>query len=270
MRPLISSLSCVLLHAFAACDDALHGFDPETDARPDPSAAATPEDPALGDPEPPDPDDAPADSRASTRTVLLIPGTTIKGEFFEDMAARLLADGFDPVIYEPPDLLTGSLALGARRIGDVVQRLLAETGDTRLHIVAECNGGVATRYYLQVLDGHVFVDEVVTFVSAHHGTWASPIGTWVTGFQALADITPGSELLRTLDAAPFPPDLSLTSIYSCWDELVQPYWTSHVEGAVNVLFCDHYLGHFDGFWDPVFYARMLQALRGERDAPTRL
>lgn len=204
-----------------------------------------------------------------TRTVLLIPGTTITGDFYDEMAARLQADGFDPVVYEPPDLFTESLALGAERISDVVRTVLQETGEERLHIVAECDGGIATRYYLQVLGGHTAVDQVVTFVSAHNGTWTSPIGAWFTDWQALYDIIPGSPFMETLSAAPFPEGLSLTSIYTCNDEFLWPYTTSEVEGATNVLFCDYTIKHFDGFWDPVVYDRILAALEGRGDdAPT--
>lgn len=204
-----------------------------------------------------------------TRIVLLVPGTTIDGSYFDEMAARLEADGYVPVVFEPPDLFTESLAVGAGRIADEIDAVLAASGESKVHIVAECNGGVATRYFLQVLGGADRVDQVVTFVSAHHGTWLSPVGGVATGFQSLEDITPGSAFLAALDASPFPAGLRMTSIYSCNDELMLPYDTSVVEGATNVLFCDYYLGHFDGFWDPVVYERIRSALSGQGDgAPT--
>jgi triacylglycerol lipase len=251
----------------------------------DDPTAGDPAQPGAGDTQPPgseEPgDDADGSSPGDTegpgteqpnepvRTVLLIPGTTIVGSFFDDMAGRLTADGFEPVIYEPPDLFTESLSIGAERIADEVDRVLAATGSERLHIVAECNGGVATRYFLQVLGGHDRVDQVITFVSAHHGTWLSPLGDWVTGFDSLADIVPESPFLNELNAAPFPAGLDLTSIYTCNDEFMLPYDTSVVDGATNVLFCDHYLKHFDGFWDPVVYDRILLSLQGKgASAPT--
>jgi triacylglycerol lipase len=204
-----------------------------------------------------------------TRIVLLIPGTAIVGSYFDDMAAKLEEDGFEPIIYETPDLLTESLAIGAVRISDKIDEVLAASGDAKVHIVAECNGGVATRYALQVLGGSERVDQFVSFVSAHHGTWLSPVGDWTTGFDSLADITPGSPFLTQLNAAPFPQGLEMTSIYSCNDELMLPYDTSVVDGATNVLFCDHYLGHLDGFWDPVVYERIHASLGGQgAQAPT--
>jgi len=198
--------------------------------------------------------------------VLLIPGTTITGDYFDTMAQRLAADGFDPIVYESPDLMTGSLVAEAQQISARVQEILAETGESRLHVVAECDGGVATRYYLERLGGSAYVDQAVTFVSAHHGTWLSPVGAWVTGWQALADIMPDSPFMADLGSAPFPAGLKLTSIYTCHDEYMIPYDTSVVDGATNVLFCDYHLTHFDGFWDPVVYARIHAALSGQGDA----
>jgi triacylglycerol lipase len=229
------------------------GSEPTPTLAPAPTAPATPTPPPAVTP---------------TRTVLLIPGTMITGDYFDTMVDRLRQDGFSPIVYEAPDLFTGSLATGAARVAAEVDRVLALTGESRLHIVAECNGGVTTRYYLQVLGGHARVDQVVTFVSAHHGTWESPVGSWVTGFQSLADITPGSPFLTKLNAAPFPTGLKFTSIYSCWDELMIPYDTSVVDGATNVLFCDRKITHFDGFWDTVVYDRILAALQN-RAAPNR-
>lgn len=230
---------------------------PEPDRDPDPNRDADP-DPRVDDEPAPEP----------TRIVLLVPGTSIVGSYFDLMAERLEKDGFTPVVFEPPDLLTESLAIGAERIGEEIDRVLAERGEKKLHVVAECNGGVATRYYLQVLGGSNRVDQVVTFVSAHHGTWLSPVG-WISGFQSLSDITPGSAFLEQLNTAPFPPGLQLTSIYSCNDELMLPYDTSVVLGATNVLFCDYYIGHLDGFWDALVYQRIQLALSGQgQSAPT--
>src|SRR5262245_38423789 len=103
-----------------------------------------------------------------TRTVLLVPGTTIGGEFFAPMAARLARDGFEPVIWAPPDLFTESLTVGASRLEAAIEQTLAERSEDRLHVVAECDGGVAARYYAQRLGGAATIDQLVTFVSAHH------------------------------------------------------------------------------------------------------
>ena len=46
---------------------------------------------------------------------------------------------------------------------------------------------------------------------------------------------------------------------------MKPYDTSVVDGATNVLFCDYYIGHFDGFWDQIVYDRILGTLEGRGD-----
>jgi len=204
----------------------------------------------------------PSPAFTGTRTVLLIPGTTIGPEFLVPMARRLRRDGFDPIIWAPHDLFTESLEVGAARIADKVRRVLAERGITKLHVVAECDAGVAARYYAQLLGGQREVDELITFVSAHHGTEAALLGAWFTSWQALRDIEPDSPFQARLNGTALPAGLKLTSIYSCRDEYMWPYTTSRVAGARNVEFCSRAIGHFDGFWDPVVYAHILATLRG--------
>ena len=279
LRHIAAALACLSLAACAPEPSETDETHPEDELAPgadDGSGGGAgppaPPDPAEAPPadQPPD-DEPPAEDPVAepTRVVLLIPGTMIDASYFDTMAERLVEDGYEPWVFEPPDLFTESLALGAERIAVAVDEVLVATGEDRLHIVAQCDGGVATRYFLQVLAGHDKVEQVITFVSAHHGTWLSPVGDWVTGFDALADITPGSPFLEELNSAPFPAGLALTSIYSCNDELMLPYDTSVVEGATNVLFCDHYVKHFDPFWDPIVYGRIVAALEGAGDsAPT--
>ena len=67
-----------------------------------------------------------------------------------------------------------------------------------------------------------------------------------------------------------PAGLNLTSIYTCNDEFLWPNTTSIVDGATNVEFCNQYLSHFDGFWDPTVYSRILVTLEGQgATAPTQ-
>lgn len=199
----------------------------------------------------------------ASKTVLLIPGTTIGTEFFAPMEARLKRDGFDVVVWAPPDLFTESLATGGARIGAKVEEVLASRRKTRLSIVAECDAGIAARYYATLLGGHARLDQLVTFVSAHHGSSIAPAGSWFTGWAALGDVKRNSPLLTQLNAAPMPSGLKLTSIYSCRDEYLWPQNTSFVQGATNVEYCARSVSHFSGFWDLAVYERILTTVRGE-------
>src|SRR5690349_9384624 len=55
---------------------------------------------------------------ATPRTVLLITGVTIPAEWFDPIVLRLQRDGFNPVVYEPPALLSGDLYENAEKLAD--------------------------------------------------------------------------------------------------------------------------------------------------------
>ncbi len=238
---------------------------------PTPTPAPTPTPTPTPAPEPaPDPTTEPeAEPEADTpQVVLLLPGTSIGGDNFDLMAQRLSEDGFVPVVYEPEDLFTGSLAQGAEDVGAVVEALMEDYGVDTIDIVGQCDGGVVARYYLTLLDGAPNVGHLVTFVAPHHGSDLSGVGAWLTGWQALEDVRPGSAFMQTLNSVPLPAGLDMTSIYSCHDELMVPYTTSIVEGATNVEFCDHYVKHLSAFEDELVYERIRMSLDGVEDAPT--
>ncbi len=194
------------------------------------------------------------------RTVLLVPGLTISKEMFAPMAERLRRDGFHPVLYEDPTLLSTGIVPAAKRLGLAVEALVAQTGEDRIDVVAECVGGVTSRYYLQMLGGDRRIAHLVTFVSPHHGSWPAAIAASVTGWPGMNDIRRHSALLQSVDARPVPATVSFTSIYSCSDGYLFPRDTAVVKGAVNVALCDRPVGHFDGFWDAAVYQHIVEGL----------
>jgi triacylglycerol esterase/lipase EstA (alpha/beta hydrolase family) len=198
---------------------------------------------------------------AQPRTVLLITGVTIKAKFFDPIVARLKRDGFRPVVWEPPALLSGSLFAAAQDLSDVVDRVRADSGQDKIDVLAECTGGLITRYYIQSMGGDQYVSRLVTFVSPENGL---PILSWVAGivgWPALYDLTPGSDFLQAVHSVPLPPNVPVTSIYTCTDEYIQPYQTSIIEGATNIGLCGHaFVGHYQTFYDPQIYLVMHDAL----------
>lgn len=171
--------------------------------------------------------------------VLLVTGSMIVSDFYDVMAKRLEERGFRPVVYQPPDLFTESLVTGAGRISEAVDAVLASTGEDRLIILAECDGGIASRYYVEKLGGDQKVSRLITFVSAHNGTeWMEK----ATFPQAIVDIHPDSEFMKEARTRRPPADGPLMiSLYVCTDEIMIPYTTSMVPGALNIEVCD------DGF-----------------------
>jgi hypothetical protein len=194
------------------------------------------------------------------RVVLLITGVTIPGEWFEPMKARLERDGFIPVVYEPPDLLSGDLFYNSELLADVVDQVRADTGADKIDILAECTGGLIARHYIQSLGGDQYVSRMVTFISPQHGVDKAPLAADVAGWPALYDLSPGSDFLEAVNNAPLPTNVPFTSIYTCTDEYIQPYETSIIPGAKNIGLCEGFVGHFQFFYDPAIYLIMHGAL----------
>ncbi len=199
---------------------------------------------------------------AHPRTVLLITGVTIPAEWFDPVKARLERDGFRTVVYEPPRLLSGDLFWNAEELGRVIDGIRAETGEERIDILAECTGGLISRHYIQALGGNAHVRRLVTFISPQHGLPKAGEAQLFVPWDAVNDLTPGSEWLETVNRAPMAPDVPMTSIYTCTDEYIQPYDTAIVPGAKNIgLGCDGtFVGHFQFFYDREIYKVMRDEL----------
>jgi MYXO-CTERM domain-containing protein len=193
---------------------------------------------------------------AHPRTVLLITGVTIPGEWFDPIKARLERDGFRTVVWEPPALLSGDLFTNSERLADVIDGIRAQTGEAKIDILAECTGGLLARHYIQSLGGDQYVSRLVTFISPQHGLPKAELAYTTVGWDALDDLTPGSEFLETVNNATLPANVPVTSIYTCTDEYIQPYKTSIIPGAKNIELCDGFIGHFQFFYDREIYKIM--------------
>ncbi len=197
---------------------------------------------------------------AQPRPVLLITGVTIPAEWFAPMEARLTRDGFVPVVYEPPDLLSGDLFENSAALDAVVDRVRADSGHDKIDILAECTGGLIARHYIQSLGGDQKVSRLVTFISPQHGVGKAPLAAELVGWPALYDLSPGSAFLEAVNSAPLPQNVPITSIYTCTDEYIQPYETSIIPGAKNIGLCEGFVGHYEFFYNPEIYLIMHGAL----------
>jgi triacylglycerol esterase/lipase EstA (alpha/beta hydrolase family) len=209
---------------------------------------------------------------AQPRTVLLITGVTIPAVWFDPIKARLERDGFRTVVYEPPALLTGDLFTNAEQLAGVIDGIRAQTGEAKIDILAECTGGLIARHYIQALGGDQYVSRLVTFISPQHGVPKASLASAFVDWEALRDLTPGSDFLDTVNNAPLPSNVPVTSIYSCTDEYIQPYSTSIIPGAKNIGLCDGtFVGHFQFFYDPSIYnimhAELTAPLPADPNAP---
>lgn len=202
----------------------------------------------------------PAAPLAKKRAVLLITGVTIPKAWFDPIVARLRRDGFEPTVYEPPNLLAGSLFQNSADLGAVVERVKKESGQEKIDILAECTGGLIARHYVQSLGGEKHVSRLVTFVSPQHGIAKAPLAAAIVRWPATYDLSPGSRFLNEVNAKSMPKEVPFTSIYTCSDEYIRPYQTAIVPGATNIGLCNGFVGHFQTFYDPAIYRIMYGAL----------
>lgn len=196
---------------------------------------------------------------AQPRTVLLITGVTIPAEWFDPIKARLERDGFNPVVWEPPALLSGDLFENSQRLADVIDDIRAQTGEEKIDILAECTGGLLARHYIQSLGGDAHVSRMITFISPQAGLPKAKLAYDIVRWDAVDDLTPGSDFLKAVASKPLPPNVPVTSIYTCTDEYIQPYKTSIIPGAKNIgVACDgkSFIGHFQFFYDTAIYKLM--------------
>jgi triacylglycerol lipase len=127
--------------------------------------------------------------------VVLVHGMGHNTSAWIDLVDRLRAAGFvdlHPVSYR----LGADVPTIAAMLDRVVSRALHVSGASRVHVVAHSLGGVAARYWHDVLDGQRRADAIVSLGAPHGGTpWARLA---VLPRQA-RDLVPGSPILDARD-----------------------------------------------------------------------
>jgi triacylglycerol esterase/lipase EstA (alpha/beta hydrolase family) len=118
-----------------------------------------------------------------------------------------LRDGYDVVVLAMTlsELSDGVLGLShiAERLSVVVQSLAKKT--LPVFLVAHSAGGLVARYFVQRLEGHLYIQGVVTLATPHRGTWVAALG-FVTPLilkaKVLWEMLPVSQFIRKLNKAP--------------------------------------------------------------------
>jgi triacylglycerol lipase len=188
------------------------------------------------------PDDQPgvralfaADPLAAQIPVVLVHGLVDNRSVFAVMGRSLRRRGFAHVRswnYSPllRDVETAAAALGAQ-----IERICAETGHERVHVVGHSLGGLVARYLVQRLGGDRRVETLVTLGTPHTGTrWAHLLPT-----PLVRQLRPGSPLLAELAAPATGCRTRVTAVYSDLDQMVVPATAGRCDhpdlGARNVL-----------------------------------
>ncbi|MFL9922688.1 alpha/beta fold hydrolase [Herbaspirillum lusitanum] len=132
----------------------------------------------------------------------------------------------------------GSIDGYAPLIHEALQRVIAETGQDKIVLLAHSMGGLAARAYLRD-HGTEHVARVITLGSPHHGTAVANFGVGINcgemNWLGRAEEGTSSEWLQALAATEDAQKLScLVSIYSLHDNIITPQISAKLEGANNI------------------------------------
>ncbi len=152
----------------------------------------------------------------------------------------------------------------ANQIAGWVTNILSITGSNKVDMIAYSMGGISSRYYMKFLNGTHFVDDYVSIASPQHGS----LGTASCDFYFdkpnvlikmlnEGDETPGGILDDTVgdrydgilnityNGTHEPGNVNYTTIYSPDDNIVFPFNTSKLNGAINISLDGYLHGQID-------------------------
>jgi triacylglycerol lipase len=132
--------------------------------------------------------------------ILLIHGIVDNHTVFTLLHRALRRRGFATVSSYDYGLLTRDIPAAAKLLGKAIEKLAANSGYERIHVVGHSLGGLIARYYVQRLGGDARVHTLVTLATPHQGT---EIARPLRMLPLLDQLTPESSVIREL-AEPAP------------------------------------------------------------------
>jgi pimeloyl-ACP methyl ester carboxylesterase len=154
------------------------------------------------------------DVEAAGTPILLVHGMVDNRSVFTLLRRGLLRRGFGRVHTMNYPLLTNDVRAAANRIATEVERLVAETGYERIHVIGHSMGGLIARYYVQRQGGHERVHTLVTMGTPHAGTRMAHL----LPSRLCRQLRPGSDLISELDE---PAPECRTRFICYWSDLDQ-------------------------------------------------
>ncbi|MDN5790787.1 MAG: alpha/beta fold hydrolase [Micrococcales bacterium] len=131
---------------------------------------------------------------AAETPILLVHGFVDNRSVFTVLRRGLRRRGFGRIETINYSILTGDVRTAAADLGAEVERLVAETGYERIHVIGHSMGGIIARYYVTRLGGDRHVHTLVTLGTPHAGTY-SAYG-WPSGVTR--QLRPGSSLIKEM------------------------------------------------------------------------
>lgn len=184
------------------------------------------------------------DTRPGHEPVLLVHGTFTNGweHWRWNWHEVLMDEGWDVCVITLPNRSLGDMQDQGELVADAVRFMTAQTGE-QVDVLGHSQGAVHPRWAVKWwADVQAAVDDIVMLAGPQHGTGVSGGGSPFGCFASCWQMRPGSDYLTALNAGDETPGgISYTSIYSVFDELVQPQVpqsTSALDGGTNILVQD--------------------------------
>ncbi len=177
---------------------------------------------------------------------------------------RFRADGFTRLYgfsYDADNGTTPSNRVIARRLGNYVADVIAETGASKVDLVAHSMGNLSARWCLSFGRCAGLVDDYVSLGAAHHGTvWAEGCGVLYPDDRACPELAPDSAMLQALNQGDETRGAaSYTTLRSPADEVVLPTSSAMLAGARNLLVDD--VDHWQLMSSPTVFPLVRDAVR---------
>lgn len=161
-----------------------------------------------------------SDIEAAGTPILMIHGLIDNRSIFTLLRRGLRSRGFDHLTTLNYSPIVSDIRVAAAHLGEEVERIVAETGYERIHIIGHSLGGLIARYYVTRLGGDERVHTLVTLGTPHGGTYAAY--AWPT--RLVAQMRPDSGLIAEL-RKPVPD--CRTRFIAYWSDLDQLVFPQH-------------------------------------------
>ena len=158
------------------------------------------------------------DPLAARVPVLLVHGLIDNRSVFTVMRRSLRRRGFTTVCSWNYSPFLSDIRRGAADLGRHIERVCAETGHDRVHVVGHSLGGLIARYHVQRQGGDRRVASLVTLGTPHEGS----ILAHVVPTPVVRQLRPGSPVLRELAEPARGCRTRITAVYSDLDQMVLP------------------------------------------------
>ncbi|MEU7279976.1 triacylglycerol lipase [Streptomyces sp. NPDC045431] len=195
---------------------------------------------------------ATATATATRHPVLFVHGYNSSGSYWNTMADRFRADGWPSTHLRQWSYdWRQSNATTAQEVAAQVDRLLAETGASRVDVVTHSMGGLSSRHYTKELGGSGKTDAWVSLGGPNHGTDAAE-SCYDT---SCTEMRIGSAFLTALNSGDETPEgVRHATWWSPCDGFINPDSTVALSGAANTRTAC--LGHNALGTDPVVYRQV--------------